>query len=54
MNPIEKLQTILKEMESNKAQYIANPQKDFTRKRKVTFYDMMWFLLFIGANSMSE
>ena len=41
-------------MESNKAQYIANPQKDFTRKRKVTFYDMMWFLLFIGANSMSE
>ena len=54
MNPIEKLQTILKEMESNKAQYIANPQKDFTRKRKVTFYDVMWFLLFIGANSMSE
>lgn len=54
MNPIEKLQTILKEMESNKAQYIANPQKDFTRKRKVPFYDMMWFLLFIGANSMSE
>lgn len=54
MNPIEKLQTILKEMESNKAQYIANPQKDFTRKRKVPFYDMMWFLLFIGANSKSE
>lgn len=54
MNPIEKLQTILKEMESNKAKYIANPQKDFTRKRKVTFYDVMWFLLFIGANSMSE
>ncbi len=24
------------------------------RKRKVSFYDMMWFLLFIGANSMSE
>ena len=39
MNPIEKLQEIL---------------KDFTRKRKVTFYDMMWFVLFIGANSMSE
>lgn len=54
MNPIEKLQTILKEMESNKAQYVANPQKDFSRKRKASFYDMMWFLLFIGANSMSE
>ena len=54
MNPIEKLQTIVKEMEGNKAQYVANPQKDFSRNRKVTFYDMMWFLLFIGANSMSE
>lgn len=41
-------------MESNKNLYVANPQKDFTRNRKVTFYDMMWFLLFIGANSMSE
>ena len=54
MNPIEKLQIILKEMESNRAQYVVNPQKDFTRKRKVGFYDMMWFLLFIGANSMDE
>ena len=54
MNPIEKLQAILQEMESNKREYVANPQKDFIRKRKVNFYDMMWFLLFIGANSMSE
>ena len=54
MNPIEKLQTILKEMEDNKAQYVANPQKDFSRNRKVSFYDMMWFLLFIGTNSMEE
>lgn len=52
MNSIEKLQTILKEMDSNKNLYVANAQKDFTRKRKVTFYDMMWFLLFIGANSI--
>ncbi len=54
MNPIEKLQTILKEMEGNKAQYVTNPQKDFSRNRKITFYDIMWFLLFIGTNSMSE
>ena len=54
MTPIKKLQAILREMESNKRGYVANPQKDFTRKRKVSFYDMMWFLLFIGANSMSE
>ena len=54
MNPIEKLQAILQGMESNKKEYVTNPQKDFTRKRKVNFYDMMWFLLFIGANSMSE
>ena len=54
MNPIEKLQVIIKEMEGNKAKYVANPQKDFSRNRKVSFYDMMWFMLFIGANSMSE
>ena len=54
MNPIEILKTILREIDSNKNLYVANPQKDFTRKRKVSFYDMMWFLLFIGANSMSE
>ena len=54
MNPIEKLQAILKEMDSNKNLYVTNSQKDFRRKRKVSFYDMMWFLLFIGANSMSE
>ena len=53
MNPIEKLQTILKEMDDNKNLYVANAQKDFTRNRKVTFYDMMWFLLFIGASSMA-
>ena len=54
MNPIGILKAIVKEMESNKARYVAEPQKDFSRNRKVTFYDMMWFLLFIGANSMSE
>ena len=54
MNPIEILKTILREIDNNKNLYVANPQKDFTRNRKVTFYDMMWFLLFIGANSMDE
>ena len=54
MNPVGILKAIIKEMAGNKAQYVANPQKDFSRNRKVTFYDMMWFLLFIGANSMSE
>lgn len=54
MNPVETLKAILKEMENHKEQYVAKPQKDFTRNRKVTFYGMMWFLLFIGTNSMSE
>ena len=54
MNPIGILKAIVKEMEGNKNRYVAEPQKDFSRNRKVTFYDMMWFLLFIGANSMSE
>ena len=34
MNPIEKLQKILKEMKSNKDKYITNSQKDFTHNRK--------------------
>lgn len=50
MNPIEKLQAILQEMDSNKNLYVANPQKDFTRNRKVTFYDMMWFLHIRSGN----
>ena len=54
MNPIKKLQTILKEMEAHKSQYVAEPQKDFSRNRKVSFYDMMWFLLFIGANNLGD
>ena len=40
MNPIEKLQAILKEMYNNKNLYVANAQKDFTRNRKISFYDM--------------
>ncbi|MBQ7628760.1 MAG: transposase [Selenomonadaceae bacterium] len=54
MNPIEKLQVILKEMEGNKAQYVTKLEKDFTCNRKVSFYEMMWLILLIGANSMSE
>ena len=54
MNPIETLKAIVKELESNKEKYVANPQKDFSRNRKVSFYEMMMFVLFIGANSMSE
>ena len=54
MNAIEKLQAILKEMDNNKNLYVANAQKDFTRNRKVKFYDMMRFVLFIGASSMAE
>ena len=30
------------------------PEKDFSRSRKVSFYDLMWFLLFIEANSMNK
>ena len=41
MTPIEKLQAILKEMDNDRNPYMANPQKDFSRKRKVTFYDLM-------------
>ena len=54
MSKIEKIKEILREMQSNRELYVQNPQKDFIRNRKVNFYDMMWFLIFIGTNSMSE
>lgn len=54
MSKIEKIKEILREMQSNREIYVQNPQKDFIRNRKVNFYDMMWFLIFIGTNSMSE
>lgn len=44
---MEILKAILQETDSNKKKYVAKPQKDFTRNHKVTFYDIMWFLLFI-------
>ncbi len=54
MRAIEKIKEILKEMQENRELFVQNPNVDFTRSRKVTFFDMMWFLIFIGANSMSE
>ena len=54
MRAINKIKEILKEMQDNRELYVQNPNVDFTRSRKVTFFDMMWFLIFIGANSMSE
>ena len=41
-------------MQENRELFVKNPNVDFTSSRKVTFFDMMWFLIFIGANSMSE
>ena len=41
MNPIGILKAIVKEMAGNKDRYVAEPQKDFSRNRKVTFYDMI-------------
>lgn len=51
---IEKIKKFLSEMQDNRELYVQNPNKDFIRNRKVTFYDIMWFLIFIGANSMAE
>lgn len=54
MTIIDKVKEILKKIEDSREEYVQNPKKDFVRKRKVTFYDLMWFLLFIGTNSMAE
>jgi len=41
INPIGILKAIVKEIAGNKDRYVAEPQKDFSRNRKVTFYDIM-------------
>jgi hypothetical protein len=48
----EKLDTVLTEIHEYSWLFVNNPQKDFTRKRKLDFKDMLNILLSMGGNSM--
>jgi len=48
----EKLDTLLTEMHEYSCMFVNNPEKDFTRKRKLDFKDMLNILLSMGGNSL--
>jgi hypothetical protein len=48
----EKLEAVLTEMHEYSWLYVNNPRKDFTRKRKLDFKEMLNILLSMGGNSL--
>ena len=48
----EKLDTLLTEMHEYSSMFVNNPEKDFTRKRKLNFKDMLSILLSMEGNSL--
>lgn len=48
----KKLDTVLAEMHENSRMYVNDPEKDFTRKRKLDFKNMLNILLSMGGNSL--
>lgn len=48
----EKLDTVLNDMYECSQMFVNNPKKDFTRKRKLDFKEMLNILLSMGGNSL--
>lgn len=49
----EKLENILTDMQQYSWLYVNNPEKDFTRNRKLTFKETLKILLSMGGNSLN-
>jgi len=47
-----KLENVLNEIHESSRLFVKNPMKDFTRKRKLDFKDMLTILLSMGGNSL--
>jgi hypothetical protein len=47
-----KLDNVLAEMHENSRMFVNDPEKDFTRKRKLVFKDMLNILLSMGGNNL--
>lgn len=50
----KKLNSIIKSMEVNKELYLKDPRVHFIRKRKLTFSNLISFVLTIGASSLNK
>jgi hypothetical protein len=48
----ETLTTLIREMSAAPAPYVKNPERDFTRKKKLPFEMMMQLLISMGGNSI--
>ncbi|MDF2673808.1 MAG: hypothetical protein K0R09_2073 [Clostridiales bacterium] len=48
----KKLDTVLTEIHEYSWLFVKNPEKDFTRKRKLDFKDMINILLSMGGNNL--
>lgn len=48
----EKLKSLIKEMSASPELYVKNPDKDFTRNRKLPFESVLQLLLSMGGNSI--
>jgi hypothetical protein len=48
----ETLTSLIREMAAAPALYVKNPEKDFTRKKKLPFETVMQFLISMGGNSL--
>jgi hypothetical protein len=48
----EKLDTVLAEMHEYSWLFVNNPERDFTRRRKLDFKEMLNILLSMGGNSL--
>lgn len=48
----ETLTSLIREMAAAPASYVKNPEKDFTRKKKLSFETMMQLLISMGGNSI--
>src|SRR6218665_647863 len=48
----ETLTSLIREMAAAPAPYVKNPEKDFTRKKKLPFETVMQFLISMGGNSI--
>jgi len=49
-----KLDSLINEMAENVTEYVGNPGKDFTRKRKLPFADMVKLIITMGGNSICK
>ena len=49
-----KLMKIISDMASNKDSFVNNPGKDFTRNRKLSFEDLIKFILSMGGGSINK